>query len=106
MVIGGIVLGDTDQSDAAWSTVIEDYQFNWVNASEYPSGLYSLGERTPDGQLIEFTMTRKFEGHPEFSSRVYSGIYIEDSLYLRECQSQTENCSNYNYFKIHIASQE
>jgi hypothetical protein len=99
-VMGATVLGVPDQVGDLWSIFIYQHNFTIEHKEDFPFGQYQLGEETPDGKLITFTLEYKYIGHPDYGKRIYTGYINEQETYVSECSENLTPCINRIYQKI------
>lgn len=100
-VMGATILGTPDQVGDMWSVFMYQNQFMKEYIDQFPSGQYQLGDVTPDGRLIRFQLTFKYDGHPDYEIRKYSGYINDQETYLAECPANQQTCTNRYYQRIH-----
>ncbi len=101
-IMGATILGATGQVSDFWSAFVYQNHFTLDYKEEFPFGIYQLGQDTPDGKLITFTLEYKYVGHPDYDKRVYTGYINEDETYLSECSVINTNCTNRLYTRINL----
>ncbi|MBI9048481.1 MAG: tetratricopeptide repeat protein [Anaerolineaceae bacterium] len=104
-VMGATIIGTADQVGDMWSVFIFQNKFTYGNKENFPFGVYQLSGDSPDGKLITFTLQYKYEGHPDFDQRIYSGYINDNETYLSECASDNINCTNRFYERINLESE-
>ncbi len=99
-VMGATIIGSTGQVKDFWSAFVYHNHFTLDYKEDFPYGQYQVGQETPDGKLISFTLEYKYVGHPDYDKRVYTGYINENETYVSECDINGANCTKRIYSKI------
>lgn len=99
-VMGATIIGSTGQVEDFWSAFVYQNHFTLDYKEDFPFGVYQVGQDTPDGKLITFTLEYKYVGHPDYDKRVYTGYINENETYVSECNVDGTNCTNRIYSRI------
>jgi hypothetical protein len=100
VVMGATIIGSTAPVGDFWSAFVYQNHFTQDYKEEFPVGQYQIGQDTPDGKIITFTLEYKYVGHPDYDKRIYTGYINEKETYLSECNVTGTNCTNRLYTKI------
>ena len=101
-VMGATIVGAPDQIGDMWPVFVYQNQFTIEHKEDFPYGQVQFGDQTVDGTLITFTLQYKYQGHPDFAQRTYSGYINEKATYLEECSPDRTDCIKRYYEKVNL----